>query len=79
MFETERLLNESFDKYTFIRDAYLQHRQYLITGEQQDNNGSLYVGDDGADGMLEQTPANGTPSQFPLTTAKNASHSAPAT
>jgi phospholipid-binding lipoprotein MlaA len=78
MFDTDRLIDESFDKYTFIRDAYLQHRHYLITGEQADN-GSLYVGDEDDDSVLGETPENGTPSDFPLTTAKNATHSAPTT
>jgi phospholipid-binding lipoprotein MlaA len=48
LFETERLLNEALDKYSFIRDAYLQHRSYLIAGTEQDN-GSLYVDDKKAD------------------------------
>jgi phospholipid-binding lipoprotein MlaA len=77
MLETDRLLDEGLDKYTFIRDAYLQHRNYLITGEQPDD-GSLYVGDEDDDSVLSETPENGTPSKFPLTTAKNATHS-PAT
>ena len=32
--ETENLFDEALDKYSFIRDAYLQHRNYLITGEE---------------------------------------------
>ncbi len=76
MLETDRLLDEGLDKYTFIRDAYLQHRNYLITGEQPDN-GSLYVGDEADDSVLSTTPANGSSSKFPLTTAKNAAHSTP--
>lgn len=44
LFETERLMNEAIDNYTFIRDAYLQHRNYLIGGSEQDT-GSLYVED----------------------------------
>ena len=67
MLETDRLIDESFDKYAFIRDAYLQHRHFLITGEQQEV-GSLYVDDEGED-LLTDTPANGIPSQFPLTTS----------
>lgn len=70
MLETDRLLDEGLDKYTFIREAYLQHRNYLITGEQPDD-GALYVGDEDDDSVLTQTPANGTPSKFPLTTAAN--------
>ena len=33
LFETEKLMHEALDSYTFIRDAYLQHRQFLMTGE----------------------------------------------
>jgi phospholipid-binding lipoprotein MlaA len=39
---------EAMDKYSFIRDAYLQHRSYLIAGTEQDN-GSLYIDDATAD------------------------------
>lgn len=76
MLETDRLLDEGLDKYTFIRDAYLQHRNYLITGEQQDN-GSLYVGDEDDDSVLSSSPATGNPSRFPLTTTQNDTHSTP--
>lgn len=76
MLDSDRLLDEGLDKYTFIRDAYLQHRNYLITGEQQET-GSLYVGDEDDDQAPVEKPANGTPSRFPLTTAKNATHRAP--
>lgn len=48
LFETERLMDEALDKYSFMRDAYLQHRNYLISGAEQDN-GSLYVDDTKAD------------------------------
>lgn len=78
MLDTERLMADAIDKYAFMRDAYLQHRQYLITGEQQDN-GSLYVDDDANEAshianetnktILPETPADGKPSQFPITTA----------
>lgn len=46
LMDSERLMNEALDKYSFIRDAYLQHRNYLIAGTEQDN-GSMYV-EDGA-------------------------------
>ena len=42
LLEKEKLLNEALDPYSLIRDAYLQHRNYLITGETQDD-GSMYV------------------------------------
>jgi phospholipid-binding lipoprotein MlaA len=46
MLENDNLIAESMDKYSFLRDAYLQHRNFLITGEQTDD-GALYVdGDD---------------------------------
>jgi phospholipid-binding lipoprotein MlaA len=77
MLDTERLMADAIDKYTFMRDAYLQHRNYLITGEQQDT-GALYVEDeDNQDQVLPETPADGKPSLFPITTAHNDTHSAP--
>ncbi|TAL63053.1 MAG: VacJ family lipoprotein [Legionella sp.] len=48
MFDAERMMEEALDKYAFVRDAYLQHRNYLINGTEQDN-GSLYVDDKKAD------------------------------
>lgn len=44
LLDTEPLLEQAIDQYTFIRDAYLQHRNYLITGSQQDA-GALFVED----------------------------------
>ena len=76
MLETDRLIAEALDQYAFIRDAYLQHRNFLITGEQTDN-ANLYVGEESDDRILTETPANGTPSKFPLTTAKYDTHSPP--
>ena len=76
MLETDRFIEEAFDKYTFIRDAYLQHRNFLITGEQKDN-GALYVGEASDDSILTETPENGIPSKFPITTAKHDTHSPP--
>jgi len=46
MLDTDRLIAESLDQYSFIRDAYLQHRNFLITGEQTADNGSLYIDDE---------------------------------
>lgn len=76
MLDTEKLMADAIDKYTFMRDAYLQHRNFLITGEQ-DDNGSLYVDEEAEKAetkILPETPADGTPSKFPLTTAHNATH-----
>jgi phospholipid-binding lipoprotein MlaA len=77
MFDVDRLMADAIDKYSFMRDAYLQHRNYLITGEQQDNS-SLYIEEDAEktnNTVLPETPADGTPSKFPLTTAHHATHS----
>jgi phospholipid-binding lipoprotein MlaA len=46
LFDSERIMNESLDKYSFIRDAYLQHRTYLITGGGFDN-GEMFLQQDG--------------------------------
>jgi phospholipid-binding lipoprotein MlaA len=47
LLETDPLINQSIDKYTFIRDAYLQHRSFLITGEKQDTeDGAGYVNEE---------------------------------
>lgn len=44
MFDVERLMDQALDKYAFIRDAYLQHRNYLINGTEEDK-GQLFVDD----------------------------------
>lgn len=77
MLDTEHLMDDAIDKYSFMRDAYLQHRQFLMTGEQQQENSDLYVDEEAGeanDSILPETPADGTQSQFPLTTAQNATH-----
>jgi len=77
MLETDRLIEESMDKYAFIRDAYLQHRNFLITGEQ-DDTGSLYV-DDGIDFPLTESPNAGTMPDINVSNkADHATHSTPA-
>ena len=69
MLETDRLIAEALDKYTFIRDAYLQHRNYLITGEQAiTSSDSLYIDDDDASKMSPVPPIKAPKSAFPLTT-----------
>lgn len=59
LFSSEPLLNEALDKYTFIRDAYLQHRNYLIAGTEQDT-GTSFVEDTKANktAMQESTASN---------------------
>lgn len=58
-FETERLMDEALDKYTFIRDAYLQNRNYLINGEPEDSS-SMYVdeGINGEGGIISSNAGN---------------------
>lgn len=45
LLENEFYLEQAIDKYIFIRDAYLQNRNFLINEEQQDNN-DTYIDDD---------------------------------
>ena len=73
LLETDRFVDEALDKYAFIRDAYLQHRNYLVTGEQQDN-GSLYIGDEQDDSVLSSTPEKAPEVKLPLTTTQHAAH-----
>lgn len=49
--ETDRYIGEALDKYAFIRDAYLQHRNYLINGQIPNNatGGDAYLNDAGKD------------------------------
>jgi phospholipid-binding lipoprotein MlaA len=72
LLDSEQLMNEALDKYSFIRDAYLQHRNYLITGAEQDN-GSNYIDDGKAelekpDGVVVKkavtAPNVGAPSDY---------------
>ncbi|MCC5791873.1 MAG: VacJ family lipoprotein [Legionellaceae bacterium] len=41
--DTEKLMAEALDPYAFVRDAYLQNRNYAIQGESAEAMGSLYV------------------------------------
>lgn len=49
LFDSERLMAEALDPYVFIRDAYLQHRTYLMNGTQETDSipttDPLYVED----------------------------------
>lgn len=72
MLETDRLIAEALDQYSFIRDAYLQHRNYLITGEPQQDSGSLYIDDDSSGGNNQEPTTSTkpqTPPPFPLTSS----------
>jgi len=71
MFDTDKFISAAPDPYAFMRDAYLQHRHYLIDGEQAITPGDLYV--DEAEGEIEPVLTNTPPegkkaSEFPITT-----------
>lgn len=59
--ETDHFLAEALDKYTFIRDAYLQHRHYLINGEEpvlaNQNEDAAYVDDEESIDYIDDEPA----------------------
>lgn len=42
LLDTDPLIKESLDPYLFIRDAYIQHRNYLISGGEDDGE-ALYI------------------------------------
>ena len=44
LFDTEKLMDEAIDPYAFVRDVYLQRRQYQLKGEQR--TGTPFVVDD---------------------------------
>jgi phospholipid-binding lipoprotein MlaA len=58
LLDTEKLMDDSFDKYAFLRDAYLQNRNYLINGKQEDSSEALYVDEDthSSLNLLAETP-----------------------
>lgn len=59
--EKDSIIDEALDKYSFIRDAYLQHRHYLITGEQPvSNEDSAYVEDEEQMDYVDETPSTPT-------------------
>lgn len=59
LLDSERILDQALDKYSFVRDAYLQHRTYLIAGTEQEND-SLYIEDGNEDN--KDTSKNNTAS-----------------
>lgn len=69
MLDSDRLIAESLDKYSFIRDAYLQHRRYLLSGETQEENGSQYVEAETPQAQANSVSKPVKNSEFPLTTS----------
>lgn len=70
--DTDRYIAEALDPYTFIRDAYLQHRNYMINGEIPDNatGGAAYI-DNGANDYVDEEPEAGS-APAPAAPAKKA-------
>ncbi|MCH9755617.1 MAG: VacJ family lipoprotein [Gammaproteobacteria bacterium] len=74
MFDTDRLISQAPDPYAFMRDAYLQHRNYLIHGEEPVATGTFYVDEDEApepdpEQVLTNDPPQGKKApEFPITT-----------
>lgn len=67
LLDTEKLMDQALDKYTFIRDAYLQHRQYAINGGQAGQKpeelGSLYVDEDEVGDYIDDEAPTPSPKQ----------------
>ena len=71
MFDTDKLISQAPDPYSFMREAYLQHRHYLIYGEQVAAVGELYVDEEEGEiaPILTNTPPEGKKApEFPITT-----------
>ncbi|MCR9191944.1 MAG: VacJ family lipoprotein [Gammaproteobacteria bacterium] len=69
MLSNDKLLGEALDKYMLVRSAYLQHRHYLMTGENvTQDDGSLYV-DEADSSEPNALPPPDPKSAFPLTTS----------
>ncbi|WP_084273724.1 MlaA family lipoprotein [Legionella fairfieldensis] len=77
LFDTEPLMDEAFDKYTFIRDAYLQHRNSLINGEQPNTDTSGYVDEADAEvggDYIDDKPTPSNQKQPSMSLTENAAH-----
>lgn len=74
MFDIDKFLAQAPDPYVFMREAYLQRRNYLITGEQATTAGDLYVDENERESegevapVLTNTPKGKKEPEFPLTT-----------
>lgn len=63
LLDSEAIMDEALDKYSFMRDAYLQHRNYLIANETNPNEGALYV-EENATNKATSNDANEAPSGY---------------
>lgn len=76
LFDTERLLQQALDPYSFVRDAYLQHRNHLI-GDNATAPGSLYIEAEDDEGLFDEPSIEKKP-RLPLRanqSSPNATHS----
>lgn len=63
LLDSERIMDQALDEYSFIRDAYLQHRNYQIAGTNQ-NDGGLYVDETEANTKDTINNNSDTPSDY---------------
>lgn len=57
LLDTDPIMDQALDKYAFIRDAYLQHRNYLITGQQPESEADpLYVDEGDVSDYVDEKP-----------------------
>lgn len=54
LLDSEPMINEAMDQYAFFRDAYLQHRQFLISGEKHDTDSSMYIDEDKVNDYVDE-------------------------
>ena len=64
LLDSERIMGEALDQYSFMRDAYLQHRTYQISGVNQ-NDGGLYVDDANEEVNTDPTKKQGNKLEVP--------------
>lgn len=57
LLDTEKLMAEALDPYAFMRDAYLQSRNFQINGQSPANLGSNYVDEEELGDYIDDDPA----------------------
>jgi phospholipid-binding lipoprotein MlaA len=65
LLDSERIMNEALDQYSFVRDAYLQHRNYQITGvNQEDGSGYVDEGNESSSNAPKSASHSDSPSDY---------------
>lgn len=59
--EAKPMIDESFDKYAFVRDAFLQNRQYQIEGKKASTHDEHSSTDDSSDLYVDEFASLGHP------------------